>query len=284
MSLNRSYGAVVVKRRRGNWKILLIKHKEGGHWSFPKGQALEGERVADTIHREVEKETGLLVELDSHYSYRSHYELPDGSPKEVFYYLARPKTDVLSRQVEEIEALNWFGFEEAEETLTYEEDREILEKLYDDLARASLLERAIGIALDAHAGQLDKSGQAYILHPLRVMMSLNDETDRICAVLHDVVEDSDISLGDLRNYEFSMEIVKTVGLLTRREGEDYDDYISRVLLSDRACRVKLMDLKDNMSRTPFDKGNPSYEERITRYKRARNRILARLQTSGGLYD
>lgn len=284
MSLNRSYGAVVVKRRRGNWKILLIKHKEGGHWSFPKGQALEGERVADTIHREVEKETGLLVELDSHYSYRSHYELPDGSPKEVFYYLARPKTDVLSRQVEEIEALNWFGFEEAEETLTYEEDREILEKLYDDLARASLLEKAIGIALDAHAGQLDKSGQAYILHPLRVMMSLNDETDRICAVLHDVVEDSDISLGDLRNYEFSMEIVKTVGLLTRREGEDYDDYISRVLLSDRACRVKLMDLKDNMSRTPFDKGNPSYEERTTRYKRARNRILARLQTSGGLYD
>lgn len=284
MNLNRSYGAVVVKRRRGNWKILLIKHREGGHWSFPKGQALEGESVEDTIHREVEKETGLLVELDSHYSYRSQYELPDGRPKEVFYYLARPKTDAMSRRVGDIEALLWFGFEEAEKTLTYEEDRRILEKLYDDLSRASLLEKAIGIALDAHAGQLDKSGQAYILHPLRVMLGLNDETDRICAVLHDVVEDSDISLGDLRNHEFSMEIVKTVGLLTRREGEDYDDYITRVLLSDRACRVKLMDLKDNMSRTPFDKGNPSYEERTTRYRRARNRILARLQNSGGLYD
>lgn len=284
MTLDRSYGAVVVKRYLGDWKILLIKHKHGGHWSFPKGHSLDGESIEETIHREVEEETGLEVELDDHYSYRSQYELPDGRPKEVFYYLARPKSDILIRQEEEIDALEWFDFAKGEKILTYEEDRQILSKVHDDLCRASILEKAIEIALDAHAGQLDKSGQAYILHPLRVMMSLSDETDRVCAVLHDVVEDSDITLSDLLNFGFSREVVETVNLLTKRYGEDYDDYISRVLLSDRACRVKLMDLKDNMSRTPFDKGNPSYEERTIKYQRARNRILARLQGSGGLYD
>jgi (p)ppGpp synthase/HD superfamily hydrolase len=147
-----------------------------------------------------------------------------------------------------------------------------------------MLEKAIEIALNAHGGQLDKSGEAYVLHPLRVMLSLSDETDRICAVLHDVVEDSDMTLSDLKTLGFSREVVDTVGLLTRRRNESYDDYISRVLLSDRAARIKLMDLKDNMSRTPFDKGNPSYEERTARYSRARSRILSRLQDQRGLYD
>ena len=284
MNLDRSYGAVVVRRYQRDWRILLIKHKHGGHWSFPKGHAQEGESTEDTIHREVEEETGLLVELDPLYSYRSHYELPDGRPKEVFYYLARPKTDVLVGQAEEIEELAWFDFEGAKKILTYEEDKEILSKLFDDLSRASLLEKAIEIALDAHAGQLDKAGQAYILHPLRVMLGLSDETDRICAILHDVVEDSDTTLSDLKKLGFSREVIETVGFLTRRYNEDYDDYISRVLLSDRACRIKLVDLKDNMSRTPFDKGNPSYEERRIRYERARSRILARLQSKGGLYE
>ncbi len=284
MNLDRSYGAVVVRRLERDWKILLIKHRFGGHWSFPKGHAREDESTEETIHREVEEETGLLVELDPLYSYRSHYNLPDGRPKEVFYYLARPKTDLLVHQSEEIDELSWFSFDEARSILTYEEDRAILDQLYDDLCKASVLEKAIEIALDAHAGQLDKAGQAYILHPLRVMLGLSDETDRICAVLHDVVEDSDTSLADLKALGFSREVIETVGFLTRRYNEDYDDYISRVLLSERACRIKLMDLKDNMSRTPFDRGNPSYEERSIKYERARNRINARLQDRGGINE
>lgn len=284
MNLDKSYGAVVVKRYRGDWQILLIKHKHGGHWSFPKGHAEKEESIEETIHREVEEETGLQVELNPLYSYRSHYVLPDGRPKEVFYYLGRPKTDLRVRSVDEIESISWCGFEEAKEILTYEEDRVILRQLYDDLCRASLLEKAIEIALDAHAGQLDKAGHSYVLHPLRVMLSLSDETDRICAVLHDVVEDSDMTLSDIKALGFSREVIDTLSLLTRRHNENYDDYISRVLLSDRACRIKLMDLKDNMSRTPFDKGNPSYEERTARYTRARSRILSRLQDKRGLYD
>lgn len=284
MKQDKSYGAVVVKRHQGDWNILLIKHKQGGHWSFPKGHALEKESIEETIHREVEEETGLQVELDPVYSYRSQYLLPDGRPKEVFYYLARPKSELLIRSVDEIEALKWYKFSEAEEILTYNEDKLILKQLYDDLCRASMLEKAIGVALDAHAGQLDKAGQAYVLHPLRVMLSLSDETDRICAVLHDVIEDSDMSLSDLGALGFSREVIDTVSLLTRRDHESYDDYISRVLLSDRAARIKLMDLKDNMSRTPFDKGNPSYEERSARYTRARSRILSCLQDQRGLYE
>ncbi len=284
MSKERSYGAVVVKRYQGQWQVLLVKHARGGHWSFPKGHQEPDESIEETIHREVEEETGLLVELDPIYDYTSCYQLPDGRPKEVFYYLARPKSDLLIKKEGEISGLGWYSFEEAEEIITYEEDKCILRQLHDDLAQASLLEKAIGIALDAHAGQLDKAGISYVLHPLRVMLSLSDETDQICAVLHDVVEDSNITLSDLKEAGFSREVIENVGLLTRRQGEDYDEYISRVLLSDRACRVKLMDLKDNMTRTPFDKGNPSYEERTKRYKRARNRILTRLQDKGSLYE
>lgn len=284
MNKEKSYGAVVVKRHLGQWQILLVKHARGGHWSFPKGHQEPGESIEETIHREVEEETGLQVELDPIYDYVSCYDLPDGRPKEVFYYLARPKSDLLIRKEGEIDSIGWYSFDEAEEVITYEADKCILRQMHEDLLQASLLEKAIEIALNAHAGQLDKAGISYVLHPLRVMLSLSDETDQICAVLHDVVEDSSITLTDLKEAGFSREVVETVGLLTRREHEDYDEYISRVLLSDRACRVKLMDLKDNMTRTPFDKGNPSYEERSLRYKRARNRILTRLQDKGSLYE
>lgn len=282
MNKEKSYGAVVVKRHLGQWQILLIQHARGGHWSFPKGHPEPHESIEETIYREVEEETGLIVELDPIYDYRSCYQLPDGTPKEVFYYLARPKSEILVKREGEISSLGWFDFEEAKEILTYEEDKCILSQLFEDLQQASLLEKAIEIALNAHAGQLDKSGISYVLHPLRVMLSLSDETDQICAVLHDVVEDSPITLSDLKEAGFPREVVETVGLLTRRDTESYDEYISRILLSDRACRIKLMDLKDNMSRTPFDKGNPSYEERTARYTRARNRILSRMQDKGSL--
>ncbi|HZK09441.1 MAG TPA: NUDIX domain-containing protein [Clostridia bacterium] len=284
MNLDRSYGAVVVRRYQGDWNTILIKHKEGGHWSFPKGHARDGESIDEVIYRKVKDETGLKVEIDPVYSYRSKYILPEGRPKEVFYHLARPKTDQLKTSTEEIETMKWYTLAQAKEILTYKEDKVIISQLVDDLARATILEKAIDIALNAHAGQLDKSGQAYVLHPLRVMLSLSDETDRVCAVLHDVVEDSDITIGDLNDMGFSREVIDTINLLTRKEYESYEDYISRVLLSDRACRVKLMDIKDNMTRTPFDKGNPSYEERTARYTRARNRILSTLQDKRGLRD
>jgi (p)ppGpp synthase/HD superfamily hydrolase len=110
----------------------------------------------------------------------------------------------------------------------------------------SLLEKAIQIAVRAHAGQKDRAGQPYILHPLRVMARVHTEAEKIVAILHDTVEDTDLSLDDLRAAGFPEEILIAVDCLTKREGEPYDDLIQRAKLNRLAKPVKLADLQDNM--------------------------------------
>jgi (p)ppGpp synthase/HD superfamily hydrolase len=135
-----------------------------------------------------------------------------------------------------------------------------------------MLEKAIQIAAKAHEGQKDKAGQPYILHPIRVMLRCGNETERICGVLHDVVEDTDTTLESLRAAGFGPEVVRVVDALSRRQEESYDGFIGRILKNDTACRVKLADLADNMdmSRIPF----PSEEDyqRLEKYKKAVRRI------------
>ena len=109
------------------------------------------------------------------------------------------------------------------------------------------LERAIAIAAACHAGQLDKGGHPYILHPLRLMLRLEDPTERIVAVLHDVVEDGDEdSFSQLHRDGFTSEVCDAVRALTRASGETYEDYISRAGANPIARRVKLEYLHDNL--------------------------------------
>jgi len=136
------------------------------------------------------------------------------------------------------------------------------------------LEDAIGLALSAHRGQTRPDGTPYILHPLRVMLSLADERDRIAAVLHDVVEDSPLTLDDLRAAGFDSEVVAAVDALTRREGEAYDDFIERAAASPRARRVKLADLADNLDVRTLPELSPRDVARLARYHRAWRRLTA----------
>lgn len=108
------------------------------------------------------------------------------------------------------------------------------------------LDNAIGIAIQAHANHLDKGGEPYILHPLRVMLKMKTEHDRIVAVLHDTVEDSWITLENLRSLGYNDEIVDAIDHLTRRKKETYDEFIERVYENKTATRVKIADLQDNM--------------------------------------
>ena len=111
-----------------------------------------------------------------------------------------------------------------------------------------MLEVAIRIAANAHGGQLDKAGQPYILHPLRVMFSMFTLEEKIVAVLHDVVEDTAVCLEDLANI-FPEEIVNAVETLSHLDGEDYEMYIQRIAQGPSlAKRVKMADLRDNMNR------------------------------------
>ena len=85
---------------------------------------------------------------------------------------------------------------------------------------STLLETAIALAVAGHAGQVDKADQPYILHPLRIMMRMGDETARIVAVLHDLVEDTDATFDDLRKAGFSDRVLDALDHLTHREEED----------------------------------------------------------------
>jgi (p)ppGpp synthase/HD superfamily hydrolase len=91
------------------------------------------------------------------------------------------------------------------------------------------LERAIAIAAEAHAGQVDKAGQAYILHPLRVMLRMGSAHERMAAVLHDVVEDTPVSLPRLLAEGFAPEVIAAVDALTKRPGESPRTWTCRAL-------------------------------------------------------
>jgi (p)ppGpp synthase/HD superfamily hydrolase len=108
------------------------------------------------------------------------------------------------------------------------------------------LETAIALAVVAHKGQVDKAGKPYILHPLRVMNKLEDEYDMITGVLHDTVEDCDVTLDDLRKAGFHEDIVYAVDCVSRRTGESYKNFIGRVMTDKRAIRVKIADIEDNL--------------------------------------
>jgi len=90
--------------------------------------------------------------------------------------------------------------------------------------------------LRAHRGQVDKNGKPYILHALRVMLRQEDETAQIVGVLHDVVEDTSVTLDDLRAAGFSRQVCEAVDCLTRRPDESYEAMISRVLANPLAKR------------------------------------------------
>ncbi|MBF0448001.1 MAG: GTP pyrophosphokinase [Magnetococcales bacterium] len=111
---------------------------------------------------------------------------------------------------------------------------------------ATLLEKAIALAVAGHAGQVDKANVPYILHPLRLMLRMKSERAQIVAVLHDLIEDTDATLDDLRNEGFPEEILVALDHLTHREEESYEAYIQRIKKNILAQRVKLQDLEDNM--------------------------------------
>lgn len=134
------------------------------------------------------------------------------------------------------------------------------------------LEDAIALAVEAHRGQREKSGQPYILHVLRVMLRGETEDEQMAGVLHDVVEDTRYSLDDLRHLGYPEPVVEAVDCLTRRPDESYDQFIARAVANPIARRVKLADLEDNMDVRRLSDVTERDRERLNRYVRARNQL------------
>ena len=136
----------------------------------------------------------------------------------------------------------------------------------------STLERAIEIATQAHEGQVDKAGNAYIGHPLRVMAMGKTEQEKIAGVLHDIVEDTPWTFEMLEAEGFAPEIIAALKCVTKiSENEDYDDFIERVKKNPLAVAVKINDLTDNMDirRLPYlsDKDVKRLKKYLKAYKK-----------------
>lgn len=138
---------------------------------------------------------------------------------------------------------------------------------------AKLLERAIEIAITAHKGQRDKSGEPYVLHPLRLMSRARTLEEKMVAVLHDVIEDSTWTLTQLRDEGFPREVVRAVGCLTKRQGEEYEAFIERAVSHPLALKIKVLDLEDNMNVLRLKKVDGKALKRLAKYFRAWHRIM-----------
>ena len=130
-----------------------------------------------------------------------------------------------------------------------------------------LLNKAIEIAELAHDGQIDKANKPYIGHPKRVMNAVETLSAKIVAVLHDAVEDTDLTLEDLRVAGFSDVIIEAIDAITKREGEKLNDYLRRVMDNEIALRVKIADMTDNMDLSRISNPTEKDRERIRIYKK-----------------
>lgn len=132
-----------------------------------------------------------------------------------------------------------------------------------------LIERAIAVALEAHAGQVDRYDRPYILHPLALMTAVEGEPAQMAAALHDVVEDSAITLDDLRAEGFPAEVLEAVRLLTHdKERQSYEDYVRAIRPNRLARQVKLADLQHNMDIRRMSAVTPEDAPRLEKYRRA----------------
>lgn len=124
----KSCGAIVYRKFHGNTEILLIKHINSGHWSFPKGHVEAGETEVETAHREVLEETGIDAIIDSSFRETVSYSPKRGTQKIVVYFLAKAKNTDYVPQEDEIADIRWIEIGRAQNVLTYENDKSIVSK------------------------------------------------------------------------------------------------------------------------------------------------------------
>ncbi len=139
----------------------------------------------------------------------------------------------------------------------------------------STLKHAIEIANKAHVDQTDKAGEPYVLHLYRVMNMGKTEEEKICGVLHDLVEDTSWSFDDLRNEGFSSNVIEAIQCVTKLDrNESYTSFIDRVAQNPLAIRIKLNDLTDNMDIRRLSEIKDKDVERLNRYITAYRKLTA----------
>ena len=133
---------------------------------------------------------------------------------------------------------------------------------------AGLLEKAAFICVTKHQGQRDKAGAAYFQHPMRVAMNCEKDEEKIVALLHDTIEDTDVTPEWLKQQGFSDEIVEAILSVTRNPGEDYQCFVERAKKNPIGRVVKIHDLEDNLNVLRLKEVTPEMAERLTKYLKA----------------
>lgn len=144
----------------------------------------------------------------------------------------------------------------------------------------NLLSKAVILATEAHDGQLDKGGQPYILHALRVMLAVSGEHEQQAAVLHDLVEDTGWSLNEIRRLGLHERVVNAVDCLTRRRDQSYDDYIRQCKVNQVARRVKIADLNDNLDESRIPNPTEHDRRRWDKYRKALQELSGGINNIG----
>lgn len=131
-----------------------------------------------------------------------------------------------------------------------------------------LTKKALRVCFDAHKEQDDKSGMPYVFHPFHLAEQMTDEISTVCALLHDVVEDTDITFDDLSKMGFPAEVIEVLRLLTHDDAVPYFDYVREISKNPVAKAVKLADLRHNSDSTRLDVADEWAKKREKKYKTA----------------
>ena len=139
------------------------------------------------------------------------------------------------------------------------------------------LEIAIELAIKYHKGQIDKGGNAYILHPLEVMNNVDRMESKIVAVLHDIIEDTECTVDTLREWGINEDAIESINVLTHKEGMSYMEYITEISYDFIATKVKLADLKCNMDLSRLNRKITNKDlERNKKYMKAYYFLLSKI--------
>lgn len=131
-----------------------------------------------------------------------------------------------------------------------------------------LTKKALLISFNAHKDQVDKGGMPYVYHPYRLAEQMNNEFSTCVALLHDVVEDTNTTLDDLKSEGFPIEVIEAIALMTHEEEVPYLDYVGKIKTNPIASAAKLADLRDNSNYERLEKVDEKVLQRAEKYKQA----------------
>lgn len=136
----------------------------------------------------------------------------------------------------------------------------------------NLTKKAMKIAYNAHLNQVDKSGIPYIFHPIYLAERMDDEESTIVALLHDTVEDSEMTINDLKMEGFSEKVIDAINCLTHNKNLTYEEYIMGIKINPLAKKVKLVDLEHNSLIARLDSIDEVTKLRLIKYSKAKEML------------